>query len=124
MRPATFSCLRRPAFAVAADPTSSARGIGCIRQDVVARAFEVTRGAGILADETAAPSHEMLKEKRLVKRALNDLNVNRLVSRQGSIIGISFCLSTARGKKFHRRYICVKFPAFRPKLPSPVSGVY
>jgi hypothetical protein len=43
-----------------------------------------------------------LKEKRLVKRALYDLTVNRLVSRQGGIIGIPSCLSTAAGKKFQR----------------------
>ena len=46
---------------------------------------------------------KLLKEKRLVKRALYDLTVNRLVSRQGGIIKIPFCLSTARGKKFHPR---------------------
>jgi hypothetical protein len=44
-----------------------------------------------------------LKEKRLVKRALYDLTVNRLFSRQESIIEIPLRLSTARGKKFHPR---------------------
>jgi hypothetical protein len=56
----------------------------------------------------------MLKEKRLVKRALYDLNVNRLVSRQGSIIGIPFLLSTARDKKFHARDKRAIFAGFEP----------
>jgi hypothetical protein len=49
------------------------------------------------------PLTKVLKEKRLVKRALYDLTVNRLVSRQEAIIEIPLCLSTARGKKFHAR---------------------
>jgi hypothetical protein len=44
-----------------------------------------------------------MKEKRLVKRALCNLDVNRLVSRQGSIIDISFCLSTGREKFLEAR---------------------
>jgi hypothetical protein len=43
---------------------------------------------------------KVLKEKRLVKRALYDPDVNSLVSRQGGIIGIPFRLSTAGRKIF------------------------
>ena len=68
------------------------------------------------ADETAAPSHEMLKEKRLVKRALYELNVNCLVSRQGGIIEIPFRLSTAHGKKFHLRDKQAIFRVFRAEI--------
>ena len=75
------------------------------------------------ADETAALSHEVLKEKRLVKRALYDLTVNRLVSRQGSIIEFPIHLSTARGKKFHQRDNRAGFAVSPAGFPTFLPGL-
>ena len=105
--------------AFVAGSTLTRERLRCIRQDEVASAFEVSRSAGLWPMKQPLSFTYVLKEKRLVERALYNLTVNRLVSRQGSIIEISFCLSTARGKKFHRRDSRTIFPAFRPKTVPP-----
>jgi hypothetical protein len=80
--------------------SSNAEGIGCTGQGVFAHAFEMNRSVGFWPMKQPLSFTKGLKKKRLIKRALNDLAVNRLGLRQGGIIGIPFCLSTAQGKNF------------------------
>src|SRR5688500_18763098 len=117
MRPATSGCPRCRLFAVAAGSDFKGARHWMHRSGCRGLRFQGEPERRFSADETAALSHTLLKEKRLVKRALYDLTVNRLVSRQRGIIEISIRLSTACGKKFHTRDKPRKFAVFERNLP-------
>ncbi len=115
-----------PAAASHASSILKGEGVRCVCQDAVAYAFKVSsRSAGLayFGRRNSRSLSTVLKEKRLVKRALCDLDVNRLVSRQVSIIDISFCLSTVRAKFFTDGRRGLNFPEnsrkshyFRPPI--------